>query len=193
MKKKHKVMLVIAIVFAIIAFGIYYGYNFATNYVFDKMYNYVITEMIDKEKEKIPPEKVDVTDVSTPETERQHNTEDISGTTDGKPVQSVPENNKTSSTDVALLKISELTPEQLAEIQALITSEDKANAIAMVKSALTKDDKREFKAMLEKGKIDYARVKQILSKRLNTEQKKKIYGYYEKYSRIYFESKQSQN
>ena len=49
------------------------------------------------------------------------------------------------------------------------------------------------KEMLKKGKIDYTRVKQILSKRLNTAEKKQIYGYYEKYSRIYFESKKSSN
>ena len=195
MKKTYKVFIIIAVVVGLLAIGIYYGYNFVTNYVFDKMYNHVITEMIDKEKEETPPpEKTDAPNVDISNELPVQSSGDVGDVPSNTPNKVTPDkNNEQTKTEVKLIKISELTPEQLAEIQALITSEDKAAAINMVKAALTKDDKREIKAMLEKGKIDYTRVKQILSKRLNAAEKKQIYGYYEKYSRIYFESKKSKN
>ena len=192
MKKTYKLFIALSIILIIIAIVVYCGYNFATNYVFDKMYNQVITEMIDKEKNDNPPvENVETLDVNKPVEKKSQNSGKTSEIQDDSSQLQTPE--KTGSEEYALLKISELTPEQLAEIQALITNEDKATAINMVKAALTKDDKREIKEMLKKGKIDYTRVKQILSKRLNTAEKKQIYGYYEKYSRIYFESKKSSN
>ncbi len=182
-----KTIIIILVILAVIAALVYFGSRFAVGFVFDKMYTNVLNEMIEKEKEKESNSNApkNENDISEQNENPSANNEEENG--EGNPKNETGTSGK--KTDIAVKKLSELTSQELAEIQALITQADKNAAIAMVKSALTVEDKREIKKMLETGNIDYARCKQILAQRLNSSQKKQIYAYYEKYSTMYFSMK----
>lgn len=196
MSKKWKIFIALFIVATLCITVFFVGRRMVVDFVFDKVYNEVINEMREDEKKASPgneeTQSVVATVTGEDTSENQTNTEESEKNNEGsetgnKKPGEMKKND--STTDKAIKKLSELTNQELQEIQALVTSADKAAAISIVKSALTADDKREIKAMLESGKIDYARCKQIASARLSVEQKKQIYAYYEKYARIYFADK----
>ena len=202
MSKKIKISIIVIVsIIALLVVGFFVAREIVVDYVFDKVYNEVVEEMIENEKTDIKQQEVfekptivgeDGAEYQMPdENDTEETTIEIVGQDGEKHTVKKPavEEKPKSSTDVAIKRISELTPQELKEIQALVTSADKMAVLGIVKSALTADDKREIKAMIESGKIDYGRCRQIASQRLSPEQKKQIYGYYEKYAKIYFASK----
>ena len=202
MSKKIKALIIILIVIAVGTGAFFVVRKVALDFIFDKVYNEVIDEMRENESNNEPepekeqsPEKVVSEDgeeyVLADETDTDETVIEVKDRAGVSHKVKKPQGDEKpkSKTDVAIKQLSELTNQELQEIQALVTTADKAAAINIVKSALTADDKREIKAMLESGKIDYARCKQIASARLSIEQKKQIYAYYEKYARIYFANK----
>lgn len=203
MNKKIKILIVLLVSVTVLVSAFFLIRKVAVDFVFDKVYNEVIDEMRKKEKKEAskepeqgkPAEAVKGEDgeeyVPADETDTPDTTMKVKDEHGVSHVVKKPQTEKkpASTTDVAIKQLSELTNQELQEIQALVTSADKAAAINIVKSALTADDKREIKAMLESGKIDYARCKQIASARLSVAQKKQIYAYYEKYAKIYFANK----
>ncbi len=195
-KKILKVSVIFFVVLVLGVAGFVVGRRIVVNFVFDKVYNEVLNEMREDEKKQASannnakqPETVTGQDGKKYESDGEMDTPDTSAElSDGTNDISSKKQPK-STTDIAIKRLSELTEEEIREIQALVTSADKAAALSIVKSALTADDKREIKAMLESGRIDYARCKQIASARLSVAQKKQIYAYYEKYAKIYFANK----
>lgn len=194
MNKKTKLLIVILLLAAALIGGFFVVKNAAVDVVFDKIYNKVIDEMIEEEKNEKNLETEEehsddeVYETETTEAEEGQKNETASET-EPKREDTQKDKASKSSTEIAVKRISELTPQELKEIQALVTTADKATAINIVKSALTADDKREILAMLKNGKVDYGRCMQIASARLSVAQKKQIYAYYEKYANIYFANK----
>lgn len=198
MKKFRKIVIIVLVILAVIVAAVVIGGKFAVDYVFDKVSNEVITQQIKNEK-KAAEDRQAAKIIGEDGTEYVAAREDDEETIevkgqDGKthkvkPKSETPQQSAekpSSSTEKAVKTLSELTPQQLSEIQAMVTTEDKMRVIGMCKAALTADDKREIKAMLESGNIDYGRCKAILAARLSAAQKQQIYAYYDKYINLYF-------
>lgn len=151
------------------------------DYLFDKIFDYVVKEKVSEAK-KQSKEEAEQT-ATTPSEELPEDGENNPEEENGEPVTDKP----VKTPEKPRIKdISELTPEEIEGIKALVSPADKTTVINIVKSALTADDKREIKAMLDSGNVDYGRCQQIASARLSVGQKKQIYAYYEKYAEIYF-------
>ena len=187
MRKALKASGYVALVLALLlSFG-YIANTMIVGFLFDKVYDKVVSEMASAEKQeetKRTENSGDEPDESTVEkTEKEQQLENaVNGETEEEKTSKKPE-------EVRIKKISELTAEEIEGIKAIVSSTDKATVIGIVKSSLTADDKREIKAMLESGRVDYGRCQQIASARLSVEQKRRIYAYYEKYAKIYFANK----
>ena len=178
MSKKAKGIIITLGIFLIIGLIIYFAATYAIDFVFDKVFNKAIDEMIQtelastslEEPETIIGEDGTEYTLSTGE-EPGEELQEIKGK-DGK-TYTVKKKADTSAKQgseekktVYIKKISELTPQEIQEIQALVSTADKMYVFNMVKGSLTKEDKKELKAMLESGNIDYGRCMQIANARL---------------------------
>ncbi len=196
MNKKLKIFIIIIVILAVIVAAALVARKMVIDYLFDKAYKGIMNGSIGVEtfdisgtNETVVSEDGKVYELAD---ETEVETKEIKGE-DGKTYtvkkHAVRESREGSSgTDQTprIKRISELTKQEMTDIQNMVSTADKATVLSICKSAATAEDRKEIKEMIEDGNVDFGRIRSILSTRLTAEQKAQIYSYYEKYAKIYF-------
>ncbi len=196
MNKKLKIFIIIVVILAVIVAAALIGRKMVIDYLFDKAYKGIMNGSIGIETTNITGTNETVVGVDgkiyelADKTEAE--TEEIKGE-DGKtyivkkPAAGTSQGKASETEQTPRVKhISELTKQEMTDIQNMVSTADKAAVLSICKSAATAEDRKKIKEMIEEGSVDYGKIRSILSERLTAEQKAQIYSYYEKYAKIYF-------
>jgi len=175
MKKKKKWILVLSIVAAsllVLLLGIYIAINVAFSMFSESFYQSII------ESEEFAQANGNAGETSNGQTP--------TGSEDGETAQQPKPDN---SGDEGILKkipyekIKNMTPEEFKALEKKISFNDKVAVLNILSTNLSTAEYQEIVGMVGGGitKEEIKRAHQILSKSLSSENKKKIWGYYDKY------------
>ena len=190
MSKKKKILMIILAVLIVIAVAVLVAGKIAVDYVFDKAYNEIVNGNIqaeitepETEEDTVIGEDGEIYELAG---EEDAETQEIVGNDGQTYTVKKPAAKKEEKPVPRIKNVNELSQQEIADIQAMVSTADKVAVFNICKSAATSEDRKEVKEMMENGNMNYGRVREILSQRLTAEQKAQIYAYYEKYAAKYF-------